>query len=138
MTEHGHERHEPRATRNQQQRPTVLHSPVEVAADGAAQLELVANPKLLGQVWRDLTVVDSLDRQGNRLLLRRGGDRVGALGLVAVLGGKADIDVLTGDVPAPTRHIEQDGPGVSRLLDQAADRCEPPSDWQWSHAQSPW
>ena len=80
MTEHGHERHESRATHNQQQRPAVLHSPVQVAAYRAAQLELVANPKLLR-----------------------------ALGLVAALGGKADIDVLTNGVPGPTRHTEQDG-----------------------------
>ena len=50
--------------------PPSLASPDEVAADRAAQLELVAGPQLVGQVRRDLAVVDPLDRQLDRWLPR--------------------------------------------------------------------
>ena len=77
----------------------LVASPGEVAADRAPQLELVARAKLLGEVGRDLAVVDPLDRQRDAGVLRRRGDRVGALRLVAVIGGKADVDVLAGACP---------------------------------------
>ena len=47
--------------------PPVGRVPGEVAADRAAQLELVAAPELVDEVRRDLAVVQPLDREHQRL-----------------------------------------------------------------------
>src|SRR3954471_16406793 len=63
VAQHRHERHESRAAGDEQQRAAVLDAPGEVPADRAAELELIAGADLVGQVRRDLAVVDALDRQ---------------------------------------------------------------------------
>ncbi len=87
--------------RGQQQKTAVLATPDEVPADRAAQLQLITGTELVAQIRRDLAVLESFDRQRERCVLRRRGDRVRALCLVAVLGGETDVDVLAGDVSGP-------------------------------------
>jgi hypothetical protein len=136
VAQHRHQRHEPGAARHQQQRPAVLDAPREVAADGAAQLELVARAQLVGEVGRDLAVVDALDGQRQRRVLRRGGDRVGALRLIAVLGGQAHVDVLARHVPRPAGHLEPDRHRLPRLLDDLAHGGDAPDDRRAGDGQS--
>ncbi len=108
VAQHRRQRDDARAAADEQQRPAVLDLPGEVAADRAAQLDGVARPQLVGQVRRDLAVVEALDRQRERGSLGRRGDRVRALGDVAVLGGQPDVDVLPRAVPGPAGHVEDD------------------------------
>ena len=56
MAQHRHERHEAGAAGDEQERPAVLDAPREVAADRAADLELVADDELLDEVRGDLAV----------------------------------------------------------------------------------
>ena len=101
MAQHRHQRHDPRAAPDEQQRAARGRLPDEVAADRAAQLELVAGPQLVDEIRRDLAVVEALDGEHERSLLGRRRDRVAALRLVAVLGGQPDVDVLAGPVAGP-------------------------------------
>ena len=93
-----HQRDDSRAAADEQQRAAGRGVPDEVAADRAAQLELVAGPELVDEVGRDLAVVQALDGERERGVLGRRGDRVAALRLVAVLGRQPDVDVLAGAV----------------------------------------
>jgi hypothetical protein len=77
------------------------------SADRAAQLERVADAQLPGQIRIDLAVLDPFDRQRQPLIFGRRGDRVRALRLVAVLRAQPYVDVLTGDVHRPARHLQQ-------------------------------
>ena len=80
--------------------------PHEIATDRAAHLEPVAQHQLVDQERRDLAVRDALDGQVElRLVGRRRGDRVAALGLVAVLRGQPNVDVLArrGALTSPGR-----------------------------------
>ena len=106
VAQHRHQRHQPRAAGQQQQRATVLHAPRERSTDGTAQLERVTGAQFPGQVGRHLAVIDLLDRQCQLRRLRRRGDRVRALGLIAVLGGQANVDVLARVVPGPAGHVQ--------------------------------
>ena len=101
MAHDRHQRHEPRSPGHEQQRTAVLDVPHEVPADRAAQLQRITATELVGQIRRDLAVLEPFDRQRERCVLRRRGDRVRALRLVAILGGETDVDVLAGDVPGP-------------------------------------
>src|SRR5439155_9799250 len=82
VAEHRAERDDARAAADEEDRTAELLLPDEVAADRAAQLELVAGPQLLGEVRRDLAVVESLDGQHDVPVFRGGGDRVAPLRLV--------------------------------------------------------
>ena len=53
MAQHRHERHEAGAAGDEQERPAVLDAPREVAADRAADLELVADDEVLDEVRGD-------------------------------------------------------------------------------------
>jgi hypothetical protein len=86
----------------------MVQVPDEVATDRTTQLEGVPGPELAGQVRRDLTVIDPLDRQLERGVLGRRRDRVRTLCLIAVLCCQAHIDVLTRQVTWPARHIENE------------------------------
>ena len=86
------------------QRPAQAGLPDEPAADRPAQLQLVAGAQLVAQVRGDLTVVDPLHREGQQPRGGRRGDRVAALGLVAVLGGQAHVEVLARHVAEPAGH----------------------------------
>ena len=95
---------------------------------GPAQLELVAGAELLHEVGRDLAVVDELDRELERVELGRRGDRVRALGLVAVLGGQAHVGVLAGAVAGPLGHVEHERDRARRLGDHLAHGHRAPED----------
>ena len=62
MAQHRHQRHEPRPAAGEQQRAAVGDRPRERAADRPAHLDLVADLHDLGQVGRDLAVLDPVDR----------------------------------------------------------------------------
>jgi len=76
-------------------------------ADRTAELELVARAHLVDEVGRDLAVGEPHDGQGHHPLLRRRGDRVAALSLVAVLGGQAESTCWPARWPASPRRQEQ-------------------------------
>src|SRR5207248_9486858 len=91
--------------------------PDEVAADGAAQFQLVADAEFIGEVGGDFPVIKSFDSECHTwLLLRWRGDRIAALGLVAVFGSQAHIHVLTCSMPHPGGEGEGDALGPSRFL----------------------
>ena len=117
VAEHRPERHDARAAPDEEERPVEGLLPDEVAADRAAQLELVARPQLVDEVGRDLAVVEPLDRQDEIAVLGRRGDRVAPLRPIAVLGGQADVDVLSGSMPRPVRRVEDDALRARRLVD---------------------
>ena len=130
-TDHRHQRHDPRAAREQEERPAERLFPDEVAADRPAQLELVPGPQLADEIGRHLPVVEPLDGEHEVLVLGRRGDRVAALGLVAVLGSESHVDVLSGPMAGPRRRLEHEAACLWRLLDQLDNARELP-------AQSPW
>jgi len=103
VAQHGHQRRDARAARDEQQRPARSDGPGEVAADRPAQLEPVARP---GLVDEPLPALEPLDREREPQRLGRGGDRVAPLGLVAVIRGEPDIDVLPRAMAGPVRHVE--------------------------------
>jgi len=92
--------------------------------------------QLAGEIRGDLAVVDPLDRQRQPGVLGSGCDRVGALGLVAVLGGQAHVEVLTGDVPRPAAPVEHDRLRVRGLLDDLEDCHLVPDDRRPRQRQS--
>ena len=108
VAQHGHQRDDARAAGDQQQRPARGDGPGEVAADRPAQLEPVARPGLAGEPGRHLPALEPLDGEREPRRLGRGGDRVAALGLVAVLRGEPDVDVLARQVAGPARDVEDE------------------------------
>ena len=110
------QRHDARAASDEEERAAECGLPDEVAADRPAELELVAGAELVDEVRRDLTVVEPLHGEHEIAVLRRGRDRVAALGLVSVLGRQAHIDVLAGAMPGPGRHAP------ARCFESAASR----------------
>jgi hypothetical protein len=127
MAQHGHQRDDARAASREQHPPSGGRFPDEVAANRAAQLELIAGAELVDQVRRDLTVVETLDGQCQGLVLGRRGDRIAALCLVAVLVRQPYIDVLAGLVTGPRRGAQHDALDPRRLLDRGDDLGELPA-----------
>ena len=105
--------------------------PHEVAPDGAAQLQLVAAAQLVGEVRRHLAPVEALHRQVQLRDVRRRGDGVAALRLIAVLRGQANVNVLAGPVSRPCGWIEDDAPHPGGLVDHFDHGRDLP-------VQSPW
>ena len=110
--QHRHDRHDAAAAGGEQRAGRILRPPDEPAADRPAQLDLVADREHLHEVRRHLTVVDELDGQVDhagtvRVPVR--GDRVRALGGVAVGCGQPHIHMLAGQVAGPVRQLERDG-----------------------------
>ena len=124
--DHRHQRHDARSAGDEQQRAALRRLPDEVAADGPAELDLVARPELVGQVGGDLAVVEALDRELDASAVRRRGDRVAALRLIAVLGRQPDVDVLAGAVAGPAGDVEDDRLDARRLGDDVDDLRELP------------
>ena len=108
MAQHRHQRHEPRPAADEQQRAAVGDRPRERAADRPAHLELVADLHDLGQVGRDLAVVDPVDRDRRSRVLGRARERERALRLVAVGRGQADVEMLAGAVAVPVGDLEHE------------------------------
>ena len=125
VADHGHQRHDPGTPGDEKQRLVAARLPDEVAADRAAHLDLVALAQLFREIGRDLPVVEHLDGDRDRLTRRRG-DRVAPLCLVAVLGRQAHVEVLSGAVSGPTRHVEDDGADARSFADEPDDLGDEP------------
>ena len=98
------QRHDARATADEQERPAERRLPDEVAADRPAHLEPVARDHDVVQERRDLAVLDPLDREVDLPgPLRLGRDRVASARPVAVLGGQPQVEVLARPVAGPVR-----------------------------------
>ena len=72
VAEHRPERDNAGAAGNEEQWPTAGRLPDEVPADRATELEPVTGLQLVGEVGRDLAVLDPLDRQLERAPRRAG------------------------------------------------------------------
>jgi len=107
VSKHRPQRHDAGPAGNQEQWAAERLLPNEIAADRAAQLELVSRPERR-QVRRNFPVVEPLNGDHEVLVLRRRRDRVAALRLVAVRGREPHVHVLTGKVPRPVGGIEHE------------------------------
>src|SRR6516162_6132797 len=96
MAKHGHQRCDPRSARYETKRSCHRAGPDKIAADGAAQLEAIADAKFIEEIRRNLAVFYPLDGQHKQFFLRWRGDRIAALRLIPIVGGESDIDMLTG------------------------------------------
>ena len=101
--------------------------PDEVAADRAAQLEAVTRPQLVDEEGRDLPVLQSLDGQDEAFPVGRGCQRVAPLGLVAVLGRQADVDVLAGAMAGPAGDVEDQARDARCLRDELDELRQQPA-----------
>ena len=120
MAKDRHQRHDARAAADQQHRG--FAAPDEVGGERPADLDLVALADDVMEVRGDLAVGEPVDGQLDVAFeLRRGGDRVGALGRVAVGGREADVVVLAGQMRHPHRQPEAKRLDRRRL---AADRLD--------------
>ena len=126
MPGHRRQRHDARAASDQQDRFGLVRIPDEVAADRASHLDLVALARLVHEVGRDLAFLEALDGE-REAVAGRGGDRVAALGLVAVLGGEAHVEMLAGAVTGPAVDFELERPHPRSLLDRAGHRGGQPA-----------
>ena len=93
---------------------------------GPRDFELVAHLGDRRQVRRDLASVDSDHGQLERVGAWGRGDRVTPLRLVAVVGGEADVDVLSGQMTGPARNVEAQGRGAGGLWDGLGDGRDQP------------
>jgi hypothetical protein len=126
FAQHRHQRDDSRAAADQEHGAAHLGLPDEVAADRPAQLDPVAGPQHIRQIGRDLAVVEPFHRQLDARAVGSGPDRVAPLGLVPVLGGQSDVDVLAGPVAGPSRDVEGDRLGPRRLRHELDDlRLQP-------------
>ena len=124
--DHRHQRHDARTAADQEQRPPVV-LPDEVAADRPAHLELVAFTRLVDEVRRDLAVLETLDRDRERLAGRRR-DRVAAFGLVAILSRQPYVEVLSRPVSRPAVGLELQRPDTRRLRGRRRHRRDEPGE----------
>ena len=62
IADHGHQRHDTGAAAEQQKRAAVGDLPDEMAADGSAQLDVIADFGDVMKEGRDLAIVEPLDR----------------------------------------------------------------------------
>ena len=94
VPEHGHEGDDSRAAGHELDRTWQRGHPGEIAANRSPQLEAITRARLVGQVGRDLAIVDPL-RRGRRAepghsrhgpLRRRGGSRRDAGGVDGIPG----------------------------------------------------
>ena len=126
VADHRHQRHDSRPSTDQQKRPWIVRLPHEVASDRSPQLELVLCMQLTHEVGRHLAVLQPLHCDRDPRILGRGGYRVAALGLVAIVSGQAHVDVLPRKVPRPIRNIDQKARHLRRLLDHVGDLADLP------------
>jgi hypothetical protein len=117
VSENRTEWNDSRAARQQQQWPAQRFLPNEVAANRAAQLELVAGTEHVDQVGGNLSLLEPLYREAEMLVLRRRGDGVTALRLITILGGEPDVDVLAGEVTRPPGAAEDQAPHPRRFIE---------------------
>ena len=116
VAQHRHQRHQAGTAGYPQQRPAILGAPNEMAADRAADLDLVADLHHLVEEGRHLAVVDQVDRQLDRAAaVRRRADRIAALGLVAIRRGQSHVDMLAGGEAVPVRRLQPEQFYAGRL-----------------------
>jgi hypothetical protein len=99
--------------------------PPPSATAGVAHLDLVADPGDVGEEAAHLAVLVALHQQLDALLVRRGQDRVRALGRVAVLRAQPDDAVLAGQVRDPAGHVEAQQDGRRRRVLERRDGRRP-------------
>ena len=85
------------------------------------QLEPVARLHICGKVGRDLAAFNALDRQDHRRALRRGRDRIAALGLITVGARQAKVVMLAGFVRHPRRKRQRKRLGLFSLYVDVCD-----------------
>src|SRR6516165_9179307 len=121
MTQHGHKRSNSRATPNQEERAANRNVPNEISANGASQLELVTRPQFVCKIRRDLALIDTFDGQHQVRDFGRERYGVAALGLIAVLACKPNVDVLARHVARPIGDVENETLDARRLRYDLAD-----------------
>src|SRR5713226_7745259 len=99
-----------------------LSVPDEVLAAGSAELEAIAEFKIVNEVGRNLAVGEPFDGQNKVVVFGRRGERVAALCLVAILGGQANVDMLASQMTWPSRKLEHEVADGRRFLNQADHR----------------
>jgi hypothetical protein len=111
VPDHCHERADAGAATHQKEWTAEFNLPDEVSSDWTAQLELVTLRKLVDQVRRNLPVINSLDGERDLVdIFWRGSDRITPLGLIAVLCGEANVNVLACPMTRPIRRGEHERP----------------------------
>src|SRR3970040_2634539 len=91
--------------------------PREIAANRAAKLDRVPYYKLLRKKGRDLAIAEALDGELDPGVIPcRRCNRVTPLGLIPILRGQPNVDVLAGEMPGPCAHVEGDGADSRRIL----------------------
>src|SRR6516225_3808671 len=121
MTQHSHERSNSRATPNQEERAANRNVPNEISANGASQLELVTRPQFVCEIRRDLALIDAFDGQHQVRDFGRRRYGIAALGLIAVLTPKPNVDVLARQVAWPIGDVQNETLDARCLRDDLAD-----------------
>src|ERR1700674_516681 len=124
VADHRHQRDDPGTPRDQQQRPIFACGPDKVPANRPAKLDPIPHSDLADEIRRYLAVAQPLDCQRDPRIFWWGGYRVAALSLVAIFGGKADVDVLPCEVAGPVGDVEDDAGHRWRLPDQLGHLAE--------------
>ena len=91
------------------------------------ELELITEPQLTHQVGGHLALGQQFHRDRYAGIFGHRGDGVAAFGLVSVLGGQADVDVLPRAVAGPVRHVQHDAANAGGLVDELGHLAEPPA-----------
>ena len=124
-SEHRHQRHDARAAGDQQQRPALRRAPRRSSRRSARAARAGRPAELVGRgraTPRRPRAARPSARRGRR---RAPSDRVAALGLVAVLGGQPDVDVLAGAMARPAGHVEDER--LARAASRRRSRRPSPS-----------
>ena len=101
--------------------------PDEPAADRATEIELVPHLDDVGEVGRDLAVLEPFDIELDEWVRGRGRHGVGALGRVAVLGRQPDDVVLPWPVVNSVGDLEPEPDGPRCRMGDLADRRPSPA-----------
>src|SRR5581483_4696529 len=123
LADHRHEGHDAGSAGKQQERSAVADLPDEIAADRPAQFDRVPDRGDIMKEGRDLAVVETLNGQLDHTSRPwRRGNRVAALGPIAIGGGQSDVHVLARPEREGTRKIEEEALDARRLRNDRGDR----------------
>src|SRR5215217_4602325 len=115
VTDYRHQRHHARPPTNQEERSAVCCLPGKIAPDRPPKLQLVSCHQHVGEVGRNLTVVQTVHREHELLVFRGGGYGVAPLGLVTILSSEPHVDVLACLVALPFGYLEHQALGSRGL-----------------------
>ena len=118
---HRAQRDDAGAARDELDRRRIVGVPDEVAAERAEHLEGVVGAHLMDEVRRHLAVGHLVDAQLDHIARSGQPERIGAHGLVAVLGGQAHVDVLSGQAARPAGCRDAQDAGVRGHGDRVED-----------------